>query len=90
MTKDQLEHIIAMFNAQQAATVHLSLLFAEQAGISKGLVADSFRQMAEALQENVNNRETVALVLNQIATGIDSPATEHQKSIEEMIKNVLH
>lgn len=36
------------------------------------------------------NREIIVTVLNQIANGINTSTTEHQKNIEEMIKNVLH
>ncbi|HEG4372762.1 hypothetical protein [Klebsiella oxytoca] len=90
MTKEQLDLIVAMLAGHQTATVHLSLLFAEQAGISKGLVADSFRRTAELLEQDVMNRDTIVTVLNQIAKGIDTSTTEQQKNIEEIIKNVLH
>lgn len=90
MTKEQLDFIVAMIAGQKTATVHLSLMFAEQAGVSKDLVAESFRQTAGLLGQDVMNREIIVTVLNQIANGINTSTTEHQKNIEEMVKNVLH
>lgn len=62
MTKEQLDFIVAMIAGQQTATVHLSLMFAEQAGVSKDLVAESFRQTAELLGQDVMNREIIVTV----------------------------
>ncbi|MFW7226158.1 MULTISPECIES: hypothetical protein [unclassified Serratia (in: enterobacteria)] len=90
MTKEQLELIVALFAAQQAATVHLSMLVAQNNGIEKENMADSFRKTAELLGDHVPNKEIISLVLNQIAYGISTSAVESQKVIEKQIKELLH
>lgn len=90
MTKEQIELIVAMLSGQQAATVHLAMLFAKQAGISKDDIAASFRNTGELLGQDVKNRETIITVLNHIAKGIETASPEHEKSVEEQIKSFLH
>lgn len=90
MTKEQLELIVALFAAQQAATVHLSMVVAQQNGIEKETMASSFLKTAERLGDHVPNKEIISLVLNQIAHGISTSAFESQKIIEDQIKDLLH
>ncbi|WP_332829483.1 hypothetical protein [Escherichia coli] len=51
MTKEQLELIAALLAGQQVAIVHLSMKLAEQAGLDKTELADSFRKTANHLDE---------------------------------------
>lgn len=90
MTKEQVELIAALLAGQQAAIVHLSMKLAERAGLDKSELADSFRKTANLLEEQTRNREIIAMVLNQVAAGIDTSRPEHQKDMEQQIKNLLH
>ena len=90
MTKEQLELIAALLAGQNAAIVHLSMKLAEHAGLDKSDLADSFRKTGELLAEQTRNKKIIAMVLNQIAAGIDTSRPESQKEMEEQIKNLLH
>lgn len=90
MTKEQLELIAALIAGQQAAIVHLSMKVAQHAGINKEDMAESYRKTAELLDDKVQNKKIIMMVLNQIAQGIDTSSPEHQKHVEEQIKNLLH
>ncbi|EJM8065604.1 hypothetical protein NO550_004721 [Escherichia coli] len=90
MTKEQLELIAALLAGQQVAIAHLSIKLAEQAGLDKTELADSFRKTANHLDERMRNKKIIALTLNQIADGIDTSRAEGQKDIEEKIKSLLH
>lgn len=90
MTKEQLNMIVALITAQQIATTHLSLLVAEQAGIPKENIADSFSKTAELLAPDFKNREIVIQVLQTIAAGINSSEGAELSRVEEQIRNLLH
>ncbi|AXC64877.1 TPA: hypothetical protein ACGAD2_005228 [Salmonella enterica subsp. enterica serovar Newport] len=90
MTKEQMETIVAMLAGQQAAIIHLSILFAQHAGTDKESLADSFRENARLLGAQTRNKEVISLVLNQIASGISASTPETHESIKNQIKNLLH
>ncbi|EMW4538901.1 hypothetical protein AAE374_000622 [Salmonella enterica] len=90
MTKEQLELIAALLAGQQAAIVHLSMKLAERANLDKGELAESFRKTAQLLEDATRNKEIIAMVLNQIAAGIDTSKSESQKDVTEQIKSLLH
>ncbi|HAX5209017.1 TPA: hypothetical protein JZG45_003867 [Escherichia coli] len=90
MTREQLELITALLAGQTAAIVHLSVKFAEHADLNKSELADSFCKTADLLEEQTNNRKIIAMVLNQIASGIENTQPEGRKDIEEQIKKLLH
>lgn len=90
MTKEQLELIVALLAGHQAATVHLSLLVAKKHGIDTNEMAESFRRTAELLGDHIQNKKIIALVLNQIASGISTSTPESQRDFEDKIKDLLH
>lgn len=90
MTKEQLNLIAALLAGQQAAIVHLSMKLAERSGLDKKDLAESFRRTAILLEEQTRNREIIAMVLNQVAAGIDTSGPENQKDVEDQIKHLLH
>lgn len=90
MTKEQLEIIVAMLAGQSAAIVHLSMKVAEISNLDKTEFADSYRKTANLLAETTRNREIIAMVLNQIANGIDTAKAESAQDISEDIRTLLH
>ena len=90
MTKEQLNMIVALLTAQQIATTHLSLLIAEQSGIPKEGIAESFRKTAERLAPNFKNRDIISKALQAIAEGIDSSTPADPAQVEEQIRSLLH
>lgn len=90
MTKEQLEIIVSLLAGQQAAIVHLSVKFAEHASLDKADLAESFRRTAELLQQETRNIEIIKMVLNQIASGINTSNPESKQDVAEQIKSLLH
>ena len=79
MTPDQLATLTALIAGLQAGIVNLAHLLAQvPGGLSKNEIARSYRLSAAALPAEAANRDIVALVLTQIAAGIESSADTAQ------------
>ncbi|ENI0470661.1 hypothetical protein ACY3SZ_004041 [Yersinia enterocolitica] len=89
MTKEQMEILIAMHMGQCTAMVHLGRLFSELANMDKEVVAKSFKATADLIGDNVKNKEIIAMVLNQIATGIETSGKSGDEQMEQ-IRKLLH
>ncbi|MBU9866805.1 hypothetical protein [Rahnella aceris] len=85
-----METIVALMAGQSAAIVHLALKVAEQTGIDKGELADSFRKSAGLLDKSIRNVESISAALCQIAMGIELSQTESQQVIADEIKKMMH
>lgn len=90
MTRQEREFMVGMFAGQTIATIHLSVLLAQNTGMSQEIMADSFRRIATSMIHEDRYRETISTYLEHIARGIEKFSTENEDYMEEIIKNVLH
>lgn len=89
MTKEQLEMLVAMYAGQNAAIVHLAMLFSELSNIDKEVVAGSFKATANLLGDDIKNKEIIAMVLNQVVRGIETSGKSGDEQMEQ-IRKLLH
>lgn len=88
MTKEQLEIIVGLIAGVQTAVVHMVSVLDTKGVAAKGEMADSFRGTAASVPPSVPSQAVIAMVLNQIASGIDQSGT-HDESVAA-IRKLLH
>lgn len=74
MNKEQIAAIGALLNGMQVAIVHLSNIICIQTGARPDDIATSFEETAEAIPTEARHRESMQLVLRQVAAGIREAA----------------
>lgn len=78
-----------MLAGQAGAISLLSTRVAQMTGVDKSEFVDLYRKTANDLPPTTRNRDVVAMALNQIARGIESPVAGDQ-DIKDEVLNLLH
>ena len=88
MTDQQLQTIVALITGMQTSIVHLSNLLASTTSISHEDIAASFEATADAIPDEVKNKQITQLVLRQVAGGIRNSQAGEQWS--DLMARLLH
>jgi hypothetical protein len=83
----QLETIIGLFAGMQTALVHLCKTLENKGVATSAELQQSFEATANALPEDLANRQLAQVVLRQIAAGLASPMSAPP---EDGIRKALH
>lgn len=87
MEDSQLKAVIGLFAGIETAVVHMSTILTEKGIATRQEIAASYRQTAANILPAAQNRDLIALVLNQIAQGVEgSSPHEETRSLLRLIQ----
>lgn len=79
--------IIGLFAGIEVAFIVLAHQLAEQTGTDPADTSRRLRETAESLPAAARNRELMAMVLHQLAAGIEGSA---RATLEQVIRQIVH